>query len=155
MTSLRIDSRPTGGQAVEVRCVESADELLAALELDWDVWGVPEQERAGWRPIQREIWPELHASGRVGYYVAYVDGKPAGFARAVFTPVAALLLGGSTLPWARGRGAYTSLVHARWQDSVERGAPRMVVSAGPMSEPILRRLGFEPLGKVVLLRDIL
>jgi hypothetical protein len=27
------------------------------------------------------------------------------------------------------------------------------VSAGPMSAPILARLGFEPIGKVLLLRD--
>jgi Acetyltransferase (GNAT) domain len=155
MTSLAIDSRPNREGTVEVRRVGSADEFLAALELDWDVWDVPEDERAGWRPIQREIWPELHATGRFGDYVAYVDGKPAGYARAVFTPAAAILLGGSTLPWARRRGAYTSLVHARWQDSVERGTPRMVVGAAPMSEPILKRLGFEPMGRIRLLRDTL
>jgi hypothetical protein len=153
MTALAIDGPPKAAQTVEVRRVVSADEFLAALELDWDVWDVPEEERAGWRTIQRELWPELHATGRVGHYLAYVDGKPAGFARAVFTPTAAILLGGSTLPWARGRGVYTSLVHARWQDTVERGTPRMVVSAGPMSEPILHRLGFEPIGQVRLLRD--
>ena len=116
---------------------------------------MPEPERAEWRPIQRELWPELHATGRVQHYVAYLDGEPAGFARGVFTPIAAILLGASVLPSARGRGVYTSLVHARWQDTVERGAPRVVVSAGPMSEPILRRLGFEPLGQVRLLRDSL
>ena len=82
-----------------------------------------------------------------------MDGEPAGFARAVFTPAAAILMGGSTLPWARGRGVYTSLVHARWRDTVERGVPRIVVSAGPMSAPILERLGFEPIGTVRLLRD--
>src|SRR5262245_49216552 len=153
MTSLAIDRPPKAVQTVEVRRVESADEFLAALELDWEVWDVPEEERAGWRPIQRELFPELHATGQVRHYVAYLDGKPAGFARAALTPVAAILLGGSTLPEARGRGAYTPLVHARWQDTVERGTPLMVVSAGPLSEPILRRLGVEPIGQVRLLRD--
>src|SRR5262245_19199131 len=153
MTTLTLDRRPNGEPAVEVRRVGSADEFLAALELDWEVWEVPEDERAGLRPIQREIWPAVHATGRVRHYVAYVDGEPAGFARAVFTPMAAILLGGSTLPWARGRGVYTSLVHARWEDTVERGVPRIVVSAGHMSGPILRRLGFEPIGQVRLLRD--
>ena len=63
------------------------------------------------------------------------------------------MLGGAMLPEARGRGVYTSLVHARWAHAVERGAPRLVVSAGPMSAPILERLGFEPIGKVRLLRQ--
>jgi hypothetical protein len=54
---------------------------------------------------------------------------------------------------ARGRGVYSSVVHARWQETVERGVPRMVVSAGPMSAPILERLGFRRLGQVRLLRD--
>jgi predicted acetyltransferase len=76
-----------------------------------------------------------------------------GFARAVFAPFAALLLGGATIPEARGRGVYSSLVHARWREAVERGVPSIVVSAGPMSAPILRKLGFTALGNVRLLRD--
>ena len=51
----------------------------------------------------------------------YIDGEPVGFGRAVFAPAAALLLGGAVLPEARGRGVYTSLVHARWHETVERG----------------------------------
>ena len=54
-----------------------------------------------------------------------------------------LLLGGASLPRVRGRGVYFSLVHARWRDAVARGTPRLVVQAGPMSRPILERLGFE------------
>ncbi len=153
MTSLTIDHAPAGEPAVEVRRVETVEEYLRALELDWDVWQVPEDERAGQRPVQRAAWPLLQAGGRESHYLAFVDGEPAGFARAVFTPAAAILLGGSTLPWARGRGVYTSLVHARWRDTAERGVPRIAVSAGPMSAPILERLGFEPIGTVRLLRD--
>jgi len=153
MTSLTIERPPAGEPAVEVRRVETVEEYLRALELDWEVWQVPEEERAALRPIQRAAWPVIEASGRASHYLAYVDGEPAGFARAVFTPEAAILMGGSTLPWARGRGVYTSLVHARWRETVERGAPRLVVSAGPMSAPILERLGFEAIGRVHLLRD--
>jgi GNAT superfamily N-acetyltransferase len=102
------------------------------------------------RAAQRETWP---LADNVGIYVAYVDGEPAGFGRAVFAPAAAILLGGSVLPRFRGRGAYAALVHARWREAVERGVPRMAVSAGPMSAPILERLGFEPIGRVRLLRD--
>src|SRR5207302_9031519 len=86
-------------------------------------------------------------------YLAYLAGEPVGFGRAVFAPWAALLLGGATRPEARGRGVYTALVHARWRETVERGVPRVVVSAGPMSAPILEKLGFRSLGGVRLLRD--
>jgi hypothetical protein len=155
MTSYWIDRRPNGDPTVEVRRAASAEEYLAALELDWDVWGVPEAKRAGWRPLQRDAWPLLEADGRMAIFVAYLDGGPAGFGRAVFAPAAGILMGGSTRPEARGRGVYTSLVHARWDATVARGVPRLAVSAGRMSGPILERLGFEPIGKVFLLRDSL
>ena len=63
-------------------------------------------------------------------------------------------MGGATLPEARGKGAYVSLVHARWQAAVERGTPRLTVSAGPDSAPILIRLGFERIGTVKLMVQI-
>jgi GNAT superfamily N-acetyltransferase len=89
----------------------------------------------------------------VSHYLAFLDGEPAGFGRVLFTPFAGILVGGVTLPAARGRGVYTSLVHARWNEAVERGTPRLTVSAGAMSAPILERLGFAPVGKVRLLVD--
>jgi Acetyltransferase (GNAT) family len=150
MTSLTIDRAPAGEPRVEVRRVETLDEYLAALELDWEVWDVPEDERVEQRAAQRATWPLAES---VGVYVAYVDGGPAGFGRAVFAPQAAMLVGGSVLPAARGRGAYAALVHARWRDAVARGVPRIAVSAGPMSAPILERLGFRPIGRIRLLRD--
>lgn len=155
MTSYRIDRRPNGEPAVQVHRVETADEFVAALELDWDVWGVPEHKRAGYRPVQRDAWPLLEDDGRLAIYVAYLDGRPVGFGRLVFAPAAGILLGGSTLPAARGLGVYTSLVHARWDATAARGVPRLAVSAGHMSGPILERLGFESIGKVFLLRDTL
>jgi hypothetical protein len=153
MTSLTLDRAPAGEPAVEVRAVETVEDYLRARELDWEVWGAPEEERARQRDVQREAWPAIAADERVVHYLAYVGGEPAGFARAVYTQEAAVLLGGSTRPAARGRGVYTSLVHARWRDAVARATPRIVVSAGPMSAPILERLGFEAIGSVRLLRD--
>jgi hypothetical protein len=152
MTSLTIDHAPAGEPHVEVRRIETLDGYLAALELDWEVWGTPDPERAEQREAQRASWP---LAENVGIYVAYLDGDPAGFGRAVFAPRAALLLGGSVLPQARGRGAYAALVHARWRETAERAVPRIAVGAGPMSAPILERLGFEPIGRIRLLRDVL
>jgi GNAT superfamily N-acetyltransferase len=153
MKSLTIGAAPSGEPAVEVRRVETVAEALVAAELDWECFGVPDEERALRRAEVAAAWPLLQAGGLQTTYVAYLEGEPVGFARAVFTPRAALLLGGATLPSARGHGVYTSLVHARCTEAVERGTPRIAVSAGPMSAPILERLGFEPIGQVHLLRQ--
>jgi len=153
MTTLAIARRPDGEPTVDVRRVESLDDYLTALEIDWASFDLPEEQRKERRVAARLAWPLIVADGTSRVYLAYIDGRPVGFGRAVFAPWAALLLGGATVPEARGRGVYTSVVHARWQETVERGVPRIVVSAGPMSAPILERLGFERLGRVRLLRD--
>ncbi len=155
LTSLTIDPRPGGESRVDVRRVTSFDDYLRAVELDWTVWRVPEEVRAERRAQATEHWERIVADGRVGHYLALIDGELVGFGRAVFTPLAAILMGGATLPSARGRGVYTSLVHARWDEAVERGTPRIAVSAGAMSTPILVKLGFEPIGRVLLLTDSL
>jgi GNAT superfamily N-acetyltransferase len=153
MTTLAIESEPGGTSDVEVRRVESLDDYLTALEIDWAAFDLPPEQRRERRTAARAAWPQIVADGRSSVYLAYLDGEPVGFGRAAFAPWAALLLGGATLPEARGRGVYTALVHARWRETVERGVPRVVVSAGPMSAPILVKLGFRQLGHVRLLRD--
>jgi GNAT superfamily N-acetyltransferase len=152
LTSLTIAARPAGNALIEVRRAESLDDYLRAIELDWEVWGMDADERAERRAVAPARWESL-ADGRVSHYLAYVDGEPAGFGRVCFTPAGGLLMGGSVLPQFRGRGVYTALVHARWDEAVERGTPRLVVGAGEMSAPILERLGFERIGAIRLLRD--
>jgi hypothetical protein len=55
------------------------------------------------------------------------------------------LFGGSSLPEHRGRGHYRALVAARARFAMAQGARALAVDAGPMSAPILARLGFERL----------
>jgi hypothetical protein len=148
-----ITGRPHGEPTVEVRRVSSLAEFLQALEIDWEAFGVAEQERTRRRETAVETWPLLLADGTSTTYLASLDDEPVGFARAVFTPSAAILVGGATLPHARGKGVYSSTVLARWEEAVERGVPRIAVSAGPLSAPVLERLGFVRLGSVQLLRD--
>jgi GNAT superfamily N-acetyltransferase len=69
------------------------------------------------------------------------------------TPAGLALFGGASLPSARGKGAYRALIAARWEYAVEIGAPALLTQAGPMSRPILERLGFRPVGSVAMLRD--
>jgi GNAT superfamily N-acetyltransferase len=153
MTTLAIDRPPAGEPAVETRRVETLEDYLTALEIDWAAFDIPAEQRQERRAAARIAWPLIVADGRQSVFLAYVGGEPVGFGRAIFAPWAALLMGGATVPEMRGRGVYSSLVHARWRETVERGVPRIVVSAGPMSAPILEKLGFRRLGTVRLLRD--
>ena len=153
LTSLVISSAPAGEPSADVRRVETFDQYLSALELDWEVWDVPADDRDERRAAVPRRWESI-SDGRVAsHYLAYVDGKPAGFGRVVFTPAGGLLMGGSVLPAARGRGLYRALVRARWDEAAERGTPRLIVGAGPMSTPILERLGARRLGAIRVLRD--
>jgi GNAT superfamily N-acetyltransferase len=153
LTSLSIASRPAGEPSIEVLRVASFEDYLRAVEVDWEVWNLPADDREERRAAAATHWQAIVADGRTSQFLALLDGEPAGFGRVVFTPTAGLLLGGSVLPDARGRGVYTALVHARWDEAVERHTPRLVVGAGHMSAPILERLGFERLGQIHLLRD--
>src|SRR6266542_2721124 len=56
-------------------------------------------------------------------------------------------------PAARGRGAYRALVRARWDEAVRRRTPMLVVQAGSMSKPILRRLGFREVCEIRAFTD--
>jgi GNAT superfamily N-acetyltransferase len=54
----------------------------------------------------------------------------------------ATLWGGATVPEARGRGLYHRLLRERLDEAARRGRSLASVDAGPMSRPILERLGF-------------
>jgi GNAT superfamily N-acetyltransferase len=155
MRSLSIARAPEGEPEVEVevRIAASADELLEALELDWEAFGIPEDERELRRAEAREAWPNYERDGTMTTYLASVDGELAGFARDVFTRHGVLMLGGAVLPEARGQGVYRALVLARWAHAAERGAQRLLVGAGPQSAPILESMGFEPMGRIRLLKQ--
>lgn len=155
MRSLTIARPPEGDPEVEVevRMAGSADELVQALEIDWECFEIPEEERELRRAEAREAWPRYQTDGTMTTYLAFLDDEPVGFARDVFTRHGVLMLGGAVLPEARGQGIYTALAIARWAHAAERGAQRLVVSAGPQSAPILESLGFDPMGKVRLLRQ--
>jgi hypothetical protein len=148
-TTLTIAEPPAGEPAVEVRAVESEDDYLRAREIARIVWPEPSDDERDWRTS----WEAERAGGKSRHFLAFLDGEAVGFGRSVYTPAAVMLMGGAVLPHVRGRGVYVSLVHARWDDGVTRGIPRLLVGAGSMSAPILARLGFERIGEIRLLRD--
>jgi GNAT superfamily N-acetyltransferase len=128
---------------VEVRRVETEEEHLAAEEIAAIAFGMP----APSAPRPREHDPDNLV------YLAYADGEPVARGSASFGEHGVTLFGGSTLPQARGRGAYRALVAARWEEAVARGTPILVTQAGPMSRPILARLGFREVCEIRILLD--
>jgi hypothetical protein len=128
---------------VEVRRAESDAERLAAARIAAIAFGGPE-------PTEPPL-PSDDPNNVV--YLAYADGQPVSRGSASFGERGVTLFGGSTLPEARGRGAYRALVAARWEDAVTRGTPMLVTQASPMSRPILGRLGFREVCEIRILLD--
>ena len=133
---------PARPSDVEARAVLTVDEFVAATEAQYAAFDTPTERRRDVSALVDEFELERQ-SDVVRLYAAWVDSRLVGGGRAIFSPRGALLAGGSTVPWARGRGAYRALVRARWDDAVARGTPALAVAAGSMSAPILARLGFE------------
>jgi GNAT superfamily N-acetyltransferase len=109
-------------------------------------------EADGWHPS--EEW--LRGPGYVTRYLARTpDGRAVATADITWLEHdRAVFLGGAlTLPEFRGRGAYRSLVHRRWQEAARRGRTVLVTQSEPMSQPILLRLGFEAVGEITVLVD--
>jgi GNAT superfamily N-acetyltransferase len=141
-----------GPREVGVRRVTTVEDFRRYVTITHEVFNrlhlLPaELERIG-RDGVRDV-----ADTRFVRYLAEADGEPVAAASATFAPAGVILHAGSTLPAARGRGAYRALVRARWDDAVAHGTPALVTRAGAMSRPILERLGFEPLGAIRLLDD--
>jgi hypothetical protein len=123
---------------LEARALANVDEYVEARRLMQSAFANPNFREKTDAELAGEYEQE-----RDTLFAAWVDGRMASVGRASFASVGVFLSGGATLAWARGRGAYRAVVRARWDAAVERGTPVLAVGAGPMSRPILERLGFE------------
>lgn len=152
LTGMTSTSEPPAA-AVEVRPVETFEQYLEALAVDWEVWQIPEADRERRRANAAGQFEADHASGMAHHWAAYDGDRAIGFGRALDMEGGVALMGGAVLSTARGRGAYRALVRARWDHAVGRGTPLLVVQAGPMSTPVLEGLGFESHGEIRLFAD--
>jgi predicted GNAT family acetyltransferase len=154
LASLVLREPPRGvAPNLEVTRVGTLDDFLVVQEIDLITMGVAPEQRISMAERSRARWDTVHDEGIVQTYLGRVDGRAVAFARSAYGTDGVALLGGGTLEPERGNGYYTALVHARWQDAVERGTPLLCTQAGKMSQPILERLGFEWLGAIRLLVD--
>jgi hypothetical protein len=144
---------PNGpASAVEVAAVTTVPDYRAFVTVTFTVFGAQEHLSDELERIERDGERKL-ADARFVRYLARLDGRPVAAASATFAPTGAILHGGSTLPEARGRGAYRALVAARREEACRRGTPAVVTRAGAESRPILLRLGFRELGRLRTLED--
>lgn len=89
----------------------------------------------------------LLAAGDVHVLLATVHGEPAGSSRVKLSaPDGAALMGAGVRPKFRGRGVYRAMVAERLALARDSGAAGLFVWGGPMSEPILSKLGFVKVG---------
>jgi len=87
------------------------------------------------------------AAGNRRVVLATIDGEPAGSAGlTLFPPAGAIINGGAVRQKFRGLGVYRALVAERMRMAREAGVAGLAVWGGPMSAPILSRLGFEKVG---------
>lgn len=144
---------PPPSADVVARRVATFDEFVAATELQYDVFDLPPARRRSAEGLAAS-WEVQHSGDVWALYAAWIDGRIAGAGAAYFSPRGFLMAGGATAHWARGRGAYRALVRARWDDASARGTPALVVQAGAMSAPVLRKLGFETACRFRRLEDV-
>jgi predicted GNAT family acetyltransferase len=130
-------------QSPDVRRITDPAQLCDVMLVQDEVWQAV--NTVGQR--EQLAYEMLHAPETISLYVAYAEGQPVSSAWIRFheTSRFASLWGGSTLPAYRRRGIYTAMLAARAQEALERGARFLTVDAGPMSRPILEKLGFQVL----------
>jgi hypothetical protein len=133
------------------RRVETLEELEASARVQWDAFGATPQEV---EEASRLLSERFRDSVNLRHSV-WLDGEIVCTGTATPTEHGLLLYGGATAAHARGRGAYRALIRARWDDAVALGTPALVTQGGSMSRPILERLGFERVGEVHMLLDVL
>ena len=143
---------PPPPPGAEARPVRDLDEYLQAWRIAIETFNEPEEDAAGWLAAAPTLWEQQDHVERFAH-LAFVDGRPVGFAFAFAGPVGLLLGGSGVLAASRGRGAYRALLAARWQEAVRLGKPALVIQAGAMSRPILERSGFESICSVDVLED--
>lgn len=80
LTGMTLETPPPEAPGVDVRRIETIEEQLAALTVDWDVWGHDEAERARRAETEHR---RFDPNGTVHHFAAYDGGRPVGFGRAV------------------------------------------------------------------------
>jgi len=133
-TAALLEARPA-----DVRPITSQVELRDVVHVEQQVWG------GDFNWMYERLGLHLSIPNFLNIYVAYVEDEPASTAWVYFYPDGpfAGLWGGSTVEKYRGLGLYKALLAARAQDALRRDYRYLMINAGDMSLPIVRRHGFQ------------
>jgi GNAT superfamily N-acetyltransferase len=97
---------------------------------------------------QAQRFEEARADSERHFYLAMLDGEPAGAAWATVHEAGVLMNGGAVTPRFQGRGVYRALLSERLALARRLGLPGIGTHARPdTSGPILERLGFVAVGR--------
>jgi hypothetical protein len=155
---------------VEVLMIRSLEDVASDVPSSplWRILKVSDEQGVGdVVAVQERVWdqrfPWLHAQltrrimdpcTDVSVYCAYIDGVPVGTGWTDFPKGSQFpeLHGGAVLKEWRGRHIYSDLYRVRVAEAVRRKYRCMAVDAGPMSRPVLERLGFLPVCETTPMR---
>lgn len=139
LNGTRLEAPAPAGYSV--RPLGDGESLDGVTAVQYAVWP---DEKLDWLAAslarERAARPEA-----IRFHAAWNAGRPVCVGWTRFHGSFASLYGGSTLKEHRGRGVYRAMLASRLDEARRRGAAFALVDAGPMSRPILARLGFEPL----------
>lgn len=126
----------------DVRRVETRSGLDDVIEVMERVYG----GNFAW--IRSRLGDHLEVPNYLSVYVAYAENRPtcAGwiyYSASNPTPCFAGLWGGSTVADQRGKGFYKAVLARRVQEALQRGCGYLYINASDMSEPIVRKYGFQ------------
>lgn len=137
----------TGPAGLELRWSDDFATFRDAVRLGTEVFGGYLPDPDALRPLFEEERSKLAAGGG-GSVVAYLDGHAVGTGGVTVAGPDARLWGGAVLPAARRRGVHRTLLDARLDHAVARGARLALVKARvETSAPLLRRAGFHGYGR--------
>jgi ribosomal protein S18 acetylase RimI-like enzyme len=118
-----------------VEVIEAGPDLFT--EVMCEGWGAPVGAMADYNRA-------CTADARFGFFVAKLDGAPAGAGGAVFFERSVYLLGGVVLPRFRRRGVYRALTDARLRAAQARGLQLATTRAmADTSVPLLEQQGWD------------
>jgi predicted GNAT family N-acyltransferase len=125
--------------AYEVRRIQGAEEMAAALKLRHDVFcveqGVPERE-------------ELDGRDHEGIHlVAVADGELVGVCRVLMVGTTAQFSRLAVRMSARRQGVATALLRAADRETVAHGGRRLVLHAQTYAQELYERAGYRPRGR--------
>ncbi|MBL9041273.1 MAG: GNAT family N-acetyltransferase [Myxococcales bacterium] len=144
------DFLPPWPDSVRIKRVEDFDSYRESQRVFWQCFGYTPDD---FETAVRKDYDCYQGSPLWTRFSASIEGAIVGAGDVVFTPEAAVLCGGATLPSYRSHGVYRALLSARYEEACRRGTPHLLTQAGHMSQPILLRLGFRPLCTVKIFHD--